>query len=378
MPKLANFDFIRFIARDADFLDRRVGSRGEIALGTDGFLRVFLGGDEQGGSQLVVDDLSNVSNATFAAKMEAAGVTGGGASVDVAETAPTSPESGNLWLNTTNGILYIYVDDGDTSQWMQPDVPKPNSLTDLGISDGTDGQFLKTDGAGTFSFATIDYVTPASLTTTLADYATTASLSDYATTTNLTTATANSSNWDTAYSWGDHDAVGYLTAIAADSISAAELNVTGNGTAGEVLTSAGDGSFTWEAAGSGSTGSFTFTGTVMDTDDSSGITITPAVTVNSDLIVENELSVSNNITAGNIIVQGDITTQGSGTPELYSDNEINLTAGTRVQLTQSPIKLASFTTTERDALSAQNGDLIYNSTNNKFQGYENGSWVNLI
>jgi len=365
---LANF--VRIIPREADFLDRRVGNRGEIFFDrANETLRVYGGGNEQGGHGLVKDDLSNVSNEVFAAKIAAAGITGGGASVDVAETAPESPEDGNLWLNTTTGRLYIYIDDGDTSQWIEPSVPMPGSITDLGISDGTAGQFLKTDGAGAFSFATIDYVTPASLTTTLADYATTAA---------LTSATANSSNWNTAYSWGDHAAENYLTAISANSIGASELNVSGNGTLGQVLTSAGDGSFTWEAAGSSPTGSFTFTGTVMDTDDSSGITITPVVTMNSDLIVENELIVSNNITAGNIIVQGDIITQGSGTPELYSDNEINLTAGTRVQLTQSPIKLASFTTTERDALSAQNGDLIYNSTDNKFQGYENGSWVNLI
>lgn len=38
----------------------------------------------------------------------------------------------------------------------------------------------------------------------------------------------------------------------------------------------------------------------------------------------------------------------------------------------------SLTTTERDALSPNNGDIIYNTTLNKFQGYENGSWSNLI
>ena len=37
-------------------------------------------------------------------------------------------------------------------------------------------------------------------------------LSSFATTTSLTTAVANSSNWDTAYGWGDHSSAGYLTA----------------------------------------------------------------------------------------------------------------------------------------------------------------------
>ena len=42
------------------------------------------------------------------------------------------------------------------------------------------------------------------------------------------------------------------------------------------------------------------------------------------------------------------------------------------------IRVANFTTTERNALSASNGMIIYNTTDNKFQGYENGSWGNLI
>ena len=40
--------------------------------------------------------------------------------------------------------------------------------------------------------------------------------------------------------------------------------------------------------------------------------------------------------------------------------------------------LGSMTTIERNGLTPQNGMIIYNSTDNKFQGYENGSWSNLI
>lgn len=42
------------------------------------------------------------------------------------------------------------------------------------------------------------------------------------------------------------------------------------------------------------------------------------------------------------------------------------------------VQFGSLTTTERNALTAANGMVIYNSTDNKFQGYENGSWVNLV
>tara|TARA_Y100000385_G_C13074018_1_gene630491 strand:+ start:310 stop:2070 length:1761 start_codon:yes stop_codon:yes gene_type:complete len=40
--------------------------------------------------------------------------------------------------------------------------------------------------------------------------------------------------------------------------------------------------------------------------------------------------------------------------------------------------LGNMTTAQRDALTPINGMMLYNSTLNKFQGYENGSWVNLV
>jgi len=132
-------------------------------------------------------------------------------------------------------------------------------------------------------------------------------------------------------------------------------------------------------ASAASVGNFTFTGNIIDTGDSSAISFTPAVIMNSDLTVENNVTVNNDLTvSNNLTVQGSVISQGSGVPELFSDNEIQLTAGTRVEVTSSPIKMASFTTAQRDLLTAQNGDLIYNTTTNKFQGYENGSWVNLV
>lgn len=42
------------------------------------------------------------------------------------------------------------------------------------------------------------------------------------------------------------------------------------------------------------------------------------------------------------------------------------------------VQFGSLSTVERDALTAVNGMVIYNITDNKFQGYEAGSWVNLI
>ena len=39
------------------------------------------------------------------------------------------------------------------------------------------------------------------------------------------------------------------------------------------------------------------------------------------------------------------------------------------------VQLASMTTTQRNALTATNGMVIYNTTDNKFQGYANSTWV---
>ena len=44
----------------------------------------------------------------------------------------------------------------------------------------------------------------------------------------------------------------------------------------------------------------------------------------------------------------------------------------------STLTVPRLTTTERNALTAVNGMVIYNSPAHKFQGYEGGSWANLI
>ena len=158
----------------------------------------------------------------------------------------------------------------------------------------------------------------------------------------------------------------YADLINKPSIPAAltDLGIA-DGSVGQVLTTDGAGTFTFEQAGD-TIGNFTLSSSTISTDDSSAITIVQATTIQSDLTVD-----------GSMTVNGDITNTSTGTPTITSNSSINLSATDRVTITQSPINLARFTTTERNALTATNGDMIYNTSTNKFQGYANGAWVDL-
>ena len=49
---------------------------------------------------------------------------GGGASVTVDATAPASPSNGDMWWDTDNGNLYLYYDDGTSQQWVAANGPQ--------------------------------------------------------------------------------------------------------------------------------------------------------------------------------------------------------------------------------------------------------------
>jgi plastocyanin len=49
----------------------------------------------------------------------------------------------------------------------------------------------------------------------------------------------------------------------------------------------------------------------------------------------------------------------------------------KIYTTAPTAHVTNYTTTERNVLTAVNGDLVYNSTTHKFQGYANGTWVDL-
>lgn len=44
---------------------------------------------------------------------------GGGGTIITSDTAPSSPAPDTLWFDTSTGLLYVYFDDGDSSQWVE-------------------------------------------------------------------------------------------------------------------------------------------------------------------------------------------------------------------------------------------------------------------
>ena len=62
------------------------------------------------------------------------------------------------------------------------------------------------------------------------------------------------------------------------------------------------------------------------------------------------------------------------------DQDLNTTDTPEFQgvtATTGTVRLANLTTTERNALTAANGDMVYNITDSKLQGYQAGAWINL-
>ncbi len=83
-------------------------------------------------------------------------------------------------------------------------------------------------------------------------------------------------------------------------------------------------------------------------------------------------SVNGNV-SGQITDISNHTINELGTPDIAT-----ISANKAVVIGTSPLRLAQFTTEDRDLLVAMPGDMIYNITENKFQGFENDTWVNLV
>jgi hypothetical protein len=73
-----------------------------------------------------------------------------GSSVTTSATAPASPTAGNQWYDTNTGIIYTYVNDGTSSQWVQGSTATLATGVPAG---GTTNQFLVKSSATDYATA---------------------------------------------------------------------------------------------------------------------------------------------------------------------------------------------------------------------------------
>jgi hypothetical protein len=62
----------------------------------------------------------------------------------ISETAPVGPVAGQFWLDSSDGIAYVYYDDGDSDQWIQFGVGREGPLGPTGPTGptGANGTFI--------------------------------------------------------------------------------------------------------------------------------------------------------------------------------------------------------------------------------------------
>ena len=113
LEKKITVNLVRIIASDNDFLNRKLGSRGEIYYDKQANTLRLMDGTTTGGLALARSDLSNITNANFLAKAQAAGV-GGGAGSDYDFTLVADDSTG-LTVESGNTVKILGGTGIDTS-----------------------------------------------------------------------------------------------------------------------------------------------------------------------------------------------------------------------------------------------------------------------
>lgn len=96
------------------------------------------------GTQLIyVDD----GNSQQWVDVSSAGSGSGGADVSINSSPPSQPSHGDLWYDTDTAAFYLYIDDGDTQQWAE--IGRP------GATGGTGSSAFSTSTVNTFTKAQV-------------------------------------------------------------------------------------------------------------------------------------------------------------------------------------------------------------------------------
>lgn len=257
---------------------------------------------------------------------------GGGASVDVSDTAPASPVAGNIWFKSDTGKLFVYVNDGDSSQWIQPSTPVPNISTFQNIT-------IKDSDSSTI----------------VADVA------------------------NDTLTFEEGDGIELVINSSTNTLKISSTTSGGGGgadlSAFSVITQAASGG--GELLYNNSTGEFTYTPpniSGLAESDTLDTVITRGNTTTQSIVL-------GDVTADDITADSFLNS-GVGSPSITSATTFTMTAPDGVIVTGGatggPFRLPSFTTVQKNTISAVNGDMVYDTDLNKAQVYENGAWTNLV
>jgi hypothetical protein len=215
-------------------------------------------------------------------------------------------------------------------------------LTDLSVSAPSSasgsGNIAYDNTTGVFTyvppdFTTINFSDLANRPTTLGGYGITDAFSgDYNTLINKPTIPTDVS--------GLTDTTGVIPTVLTD------LNIV-DGLPSQVLTTDGAGNFTFE--------------------DSQG----------AGEVYDQSLNTTDDVQFARVTAD-DFVKGGTGPYIISSASYTQIDAQDGVRITGlGAFRLPNLTTTARDLLIAENGDMIYNTTDSKIQAYQNGSWINI-
>jgi len=363
-------DRIRIIPRPTDFLDRNVGSSGEVFFNkVTNSLRVYSGKDAAG-FEIARADLNNVSEATLSAKVSLtnddinwiayaelvdlpSATDNHGMFAHVHGTGKAYYAHAGAWIELANQADLTSVADiselTDTTNLIPADLSNltdttnliPAALTDLGITDGNSTQILTTDGAGNFTFE------DAPATGSTQNLFATITSDDGSTTANAVTDTLSilgGTNIATAIATDSDDVTINMSAFSIDFLSDVDTT-TSAPTSGQVLK--WDGA-KWAPGSDATTGGG---GTDADTLDGfdgtyyldwGNVTNKPSILTLASLSVGNELAA----TGDGAISYDDTTGVFRYTPP---DLSTYLTSVAFADLTTTPTTLAGYGITDAQA-----------------------------
>lgn len=264
--------------------------------------------------------------------------------IEVSSSLPSLTQLSDTIINSPqDGQLLGY----NSGQWINVAAPQAQGGVELADLSATNsiasgiGSLAYDNSLGVFTFTPPD----------LSSYA---GLTDFSVTTS-----AASAGGSLTYSNGVFT---FRPALVSNFIALTDLSVVANA-------ASGSGSLTYSNA----TGQFTFTPPDLSGAGGGDVVNDTTPELGGDLDALN-----NDIVNVGTITATTYANAGTGAPAITSASTITLTAPDGVIVQNGPFRLPSFTTTDKNNLIAVNGDMVYDSTLNKAQVYENGAWVSLV